>query len=337
MRRSSLAPWLALFLLAGAATAWAAAQPAARRNETAAALPFAVPGAPRPPAFGRVASRPRTAPQTLRDVLALPPTDSLDGPLRRFEIEHGRTMEGADAGFALGQFHYARGEYRQAGDAFARAAARYPPDRKTEARYWQGLSALGEGDAVRARAILEDLGRVDSPRRAAARYALAESWVRAGKPAQAVTELEGLLADRPEDMETPALERVAELSARLGDAAEAERATRELARLNPEAAEPVRRPPPAPAPAVASPSARGESGRIAVQIGAFSDVARAAALGESAREQGFPRTQVLTQGRGAATLHLVRIGVFPNETAARAAGERASRELGVAYRLIRNP
>jgi len=324
-----------LLLVAATSLLLAAARPPAHGGASSApSLPFALPGAPKPPGFGRPAPRPHVEPQSLREVLALQPTDSLDGALRRFEVTHGRTTEGADAAFVLGQFHYARGEYRQAGDAFARAAARDAPERKSEARYWQGLAALGEGEAVRARALLEDLAQAESPRRADARYALAEAWVREGKPAQAVTELKALLADRPEDMETPALERLAELSGRLGDRNAAEQATRTLARLNPAAAEPVRRPPPVPA---APPPAAGAAARIAVQIGAFSDVERARALLEGARENGFTRAQVLTQGHGEATLYVVRIGAWPNEAAARTAGERASRELGVAYRLIRNP
>ncbi|MGH7741668.1 MAG: hypothetical protein ACRENS_06565, partial [Candidatus Eiseniibacteriota bacterium] len=38
--------------------------------------------------------------------------------------------------FDLGQRHYARGEYRQAAEHFALAAARLEPARKPTARYW---------------------------------------------------------------------------------------------------------------------------------------------------------------------------------------------------------
>ena len=303
-------------------------------------LPFAVPGAPRPPGFDRPAPKPpRPEPGTLREVLADSPADSLDGPLKRFEAAHGRTIEGADAAFTLGQFHYARGEYKQAAEAYARAAARYPPDRKAEARYWQGLAALGQGDATQARAVLGEVAEVESPRRAAARYAVAEAWLRAGRVEPALDQLKTLLADRPDEMRSEALERTAEIARRLGDEGEANRATRELEKLSPRAVEPVRRPSPPPIASVPAPApaGRGEAGRIAVQIGAFSDLARARSLFESARQAGYPRAQLLTQGRGGATLHVVRIGLYPNEAAARAAGERASRELGVAYRLIRNP
>jgi cell division septation protein DedD len=195
---------------------------------------------------------------------------------------------------------------------------------------------------VQARAVLAGVAEASSPRQSAARFAVAEAWLRAGKPEQARDQLRALLDDQPGEMESEALERTVEISRRLGDEGEAARATRELEKLSPRTVEPVRRPSPPPVaitplPGPARAPARGESGRIAVQIGAFSDMARARALLESARRSGFPRARMETQGRGGATLHLVRIGSYPDEAAARAAGERASRELGVAYRLIRNP
>lgn len=329
-------------VFAGLAFLTGAASPPARDAGRAQPplLPFAVPGAPRPPGFDRPAPKPpKPEPGTLREVLTETPADSLDGPLKHFEVAHGRSLESADAAFTLGQFHYARGEYKQAAEAYARASARYPPDRKAEARYWQGLAALGQGDATQARSVLGEVAEVESPRRAAARYAVAEAWLRAGRIEPALDQLRTLLADRPDEMKSEALERTAELARRLGDDGEAERATRELEKLSPRAVEPVRRPSPPPIATVPvpGPAIRGETGRIAVQIGAFSDLARARALFESARQAGYPRAQLLTQGRGGATLHVVRIGLYPNEGAARAAGEHASRELGVAYRLIRNP
>lgn len=327
-----------LALFATCLVATAASQPARDSRP----LPFALPGAPQPPGFGRPAPKPpRPEPGTLREVLVTTPAESLDRALKHFEVAHGRSLESAEAAFTLGQFHYARGEYRQAAEAYARAAARYPPDRKSEARYWQGLAALGQGDATQARAVLTEVAEVESPRRAAARYAVAEAWLRAGRVEPALDQLKALLDDRPDEMRSEALERTAELARRLGNEGEAERATRELEKLSPRAVEPVRKPspppvaaPPAPPPGAAS---RGEVVRIAVQIGAFSDLARARALLESAKQSGFPRARMQTQGRGEATLHLVWIGLYPNEEAARAAGEHASRELGVAYRLIRNP
>src|SRR6266436_7212957 len=87
---------------------------------------------------------------------------------------------GADD-FDAGQRHYARGEYRQAADAFGRAAARLEPARKPEARYWSGLSWLGAGDAVQARSAFEDVIAAGSPRRAFAELGMAQSWELAGQ------------------------------------------------------------------------------------------------------------------------------------------------------------
>ena len=93
----------------------------------------------------------------LDSLLARHPADSLVAPLRRFESEHGHVSEGGEAALLLGQLHYARGEYRQAADAFARAAARLQPARKPEARYWAGLSWIALKDPQQARASLEEV------------------------------------------------------------------------------------------------------------------------------------------------------------------------------------
>lgn len=307
-----------------------AADPPARR------VPLALPGAPPTPQAARAQRPPEPRrPATLRELLASTPADSLAGPLRRFESEHSRTLPGAEAAFTLGQFHYARGEYRQAGDAFARAAARFPPMRKAEARYWQGLSALGTGDAEQARAALEELARGAGVRQAEAQFALAQAWEKAGRPDRAEEELRMLLAGVPGEMTAPALERLAELSRILGKTDAAKKAEEQLRRSRPGSIEAVRRNPPAPAPPQAE-VGRSERGRIAVQIGAFGDPARARELLQRARQAGFAQASAHRQGQGGTELHVVRIGWFPNEVEARRAGERASAELGVAFRLIRN-
>src|SRR5437899_10759958 len=82
------------------------------------------------------------------------PADSLVAPLRRFEVEHGQGSEGGEAAYVLGQLHFARGEYRQACDAFERAAARLEPERKPAARYWAGLSLPAPKEPEPARAAL---------------------------------------------------------------------------------------------------------------------------------------------------------------------------------------
>jgi len=312
------------------AVALATAQPAERP------APLALPGAPRPPGVAKPAKRPEPPPPaTLAELLASTPADSLARPLRRFEAEHSRTRLGAEAAFTLGQFHFARGEYRQAGEAFARSAARFPPDRKSEARYWQGLSALGAGDPVQARAALEEVAAGGTVRRSEARFALAEAWDKAGRPDRAVEELRALLAAEPGAMTAPALERLAALNLRLGDAEGARRAEAQLKSSHPASIEARRRSATTAQPAPAATPGRSERGRIGVQIGAFGEEARARALVQSARQAGFGHASVARQGQGGAALHVVRIGWFATEADARAAGERASRELGVAFRLIR--
>jgi tetratricopeptide (TPR) repeat protein len=306
----------------------AAAPPARSRP------PLAVPGAPDPPR--RAARRaPVPLPEHLAEVLARFPGDGLAGPLRAFELAHPAGSEGAEAAFTLGQLHYARGEYHQAADAFARAAARFSPQRKPEARYWQGLSALGWRDWPQARSALEEVAESASPRRAAARFAVALVWEQAGRAERALETLAPLAVEGPSDITPAALEKLAELEDRMGDRRAATQAADRLRREYPQSIETMRLPPPvAPEPET---RARPEPGGFGVQIGAFSEEPRARALFDLARRSGFPHAELATQGRGAARLHVVRIGWYGSEAAARKAGEDASRSLGVAYRLVRKP
>src|SRR5438876_7783896 len=94
-----------------------------------------------PPAFALLLAAAASGPG-LETVLQSRPADSLVTPLKLFESRHGHEPAGAEAALLLGKLHYARGEYRQAVEAFARAAARFDPSRKDEARTWLGLSWL---------------------------------------------------------------------------------------------------------------------------------------------------------------------------------------------------
>jgi len=76
----------------------------------------------------------------LDSLVARTAPDSLAAPLARLEARRSRPGVQAQAALLLGQLYYARGEYRPAADAFARASARFDPSRKDEARYWAGLA-----------------------------------------------------------------------------------------------------------------------------------------------------------------------------------------------------
>jgi tetratricopeptide (TPR) repeat protein len=90
-----------------------------------------------------------------------------------------------ETAFTLGQFHFARGEYRQAAETFARAAARLAPERKSDARYWQGLALLAVQQSDEARGVLTEIAEVDGPRRADAALGVAWSWEQAHRPDRA--------------------------------------------------------------------------------------------------------------------------------------------------------
>jgi tetratricopeptide (TPR) repeat protein len=277
-----------------------------------------------------VAASPAAA-QDLRDVLARTAPDSLAAPLRAVEARSGRPAEAGEAARVLGQLHYARGEYRQAAAAFARAAARLEPSRKGEARYWEGLAWIGAGDASRARAVLEEVARTEAALRAPARLGMAFAWEAQHRPERALEELERLTAEGGGDALAAALERTAAVAGRLRRDDIAARARERLLRERPASAEAARLRAVGPGPASA---ASAGAGAVAVHIGAFADPARARALAETARRAGFSGAQVVSRTEGGARVHAVRLGAFASPDEARRAGERAARELGVAWRIV---
>ena len=170
------------------------------------------------------------------------PADSLGSALRRLEAADPVSTSAA-AAFAEGEFHYARGEYRLAADAFGRAAARLQALEHTEARYRQGLAFLGARDPGRARAAFEEVSMLSQPFRALAQFGLARAYALAGETDQELTVLRRLL-DRPAgEAEPAALARYAALSDRLHHESEARAARERLAKRWPRSFEAALLPP----------------------------------------------------------------------------------------------
>jgi tetratricopeptide (TPR) repeat protein len=253
--------------------------------------------------------------------------DSLMAPLRALESGGTPGAEAGEAAYTLGQLHYARGEYRQSAAAYARAAARLDGPARSRARYWAGLAWLGADDATQARAALEEVARTDPALRALARLGVAMAWEAADRPENALDELSRLVTDAPGEAAPAALAHLDAVATRLRRDDVAKRARERLLREWPSSLEAVRvRSQAGVAPAV--------SGALSVQIGAFSDAGRARALVDAAHRAGFSGATVTVRKEGAARVHLVRIGDFPNPEEARRAGEHAAQVLGVAYQLV---
>lgn len=267
----------------------------------------------------------------LRTLVERTPADSLPGPLRRFEIEHGRGPEAGEAALLLGKLQFARGEYRAAADDFTRAAARLEPSRKPEARYWEGLAWMGVPDLDQARAALEEVDRAAGARRSNARLALAQIWERSGKRERARDLLEALVAGDPGESGPAALERLAALEAALGRPESSMKLRERLLRQYPRSPEASRET------ALPSPAAPAPSRMVAVQIGAFLDRARAERLADAARRAGFAEVQVMRRGSGPAALFSVVIGRYADAELARRDGERAAAALGVTWQAIPRP
>jgi len=171
--------------------------------------------------------------QGLDQVLERWPADSLLAPLRRYEAQHRHGAEAAEAAQLLGDLHLARGEYRLAADAYARAAAGFDPARKDEALYREGIAWLGVPDPRRARAVLGEVGRESAARRAEAALGIAQAWIAERQPERALALLTRLVAQNPGEAGPAALEWIASLADRLGQPAQARAARARLGREYP--------------------------------------------------------------------------------------------------------
>jgi tetratricopeptide (TPR) repeat protein len=281
---------------------------------------LAAPTVPGPP--------PASAPAgSLAELLANTPADSLVAPLRNFEARHGRDSQGGEAAIELGRLYYARGEYLLAATSFQRASVRLAPARRLEARYWGGLATLAIRQPEPARILLEEVATSASPRAREARFALALAWEQEGRPDRAYEELERLLARDPGEAGPPALERLAALAERLHRPEAATRARARLVRDYPRSLEAAR----ALTPPRAAP--RAPEGAFVVQIGVFSNPARARALVNTAHRAGFPRADMMSRGESESRVYVVRVGRYATPEEARAAGEEVKRKLGLVYHI----
>jgi len=155
--------------------------------------------------------------------------DSLSPALRQLEAAGPRAMS-AGAAYALGQFHFARGEYRLSAAAFGRAAARLDGADRADARYRQGLSWLGEREPGRARAAFEEVAMLSASLRPLALFGLAQSFALSGESDHELETLRRLLQSPAGEAEPAALERYAVLCERAHRAADAAGARERLLR-----------------------------------------------------------------------------------------------------------
>lgn len=248
--------------------------------------------------------------------------------LRAWEVAPARGVTIADAALALGELHYARGEYRQARDAFGRASARGPEGERGEARYWMGLCSLALGEGATARKAFADAAREAPARRALAELGTAQAWDVERRPDRSLEVLQALLAGDPGEAGPAALEREAALAEQLHRPDEAREARRRLAREYPRSLEATRL-----GAAVTLPVG---SGPVGVQIGVFADRERARSLSAQAKKAGFAGVQVIERrGEGARpTLWVVRLGSYATREEAESAGERAQATLGVGWQVM---
>lgn len=252
------------------------------------------------------------------------PAESLAFRLRALELRPAPRVGAGEAAFALGQFHYARGEYRQSSDAFLRASGRLTGADRAEARYWCGLVALALGNGPAARGAFAE---ASAQRRALAQLGVALAWDLEKRPDKAFDTLRQLLAGDAGEATAAALDRYAALAERLNRGDEARKARARLAKEYSGTLEAAR--------LAARPAVTPAAGEVAVQIGAFTDAVRARALAESARKAGFAESAVHERrsADGKSTVWVVRLGRYPSREEARLAGERVQRSLGVGWQV----
>ena len=268
-----------------------------------------------------------------RSVPASLPADSIPRVLRELESRGNRGTDAAGAACALGQFHFARGEYAQAAAAFGRAAGRSGGSERGEVRYWAGLTHLALGQPSEAREAFEEASRSALPRRSLARLGVAQALQAEGRAPMALDELRKLLAGDPGEAGPAALTAYALLTERAKRPDDARQARTRLLREYPTSVEAARL---AALPLAAATPATSRAGGVNVQIGAFSDLPRANALAESARRAGFGSASVDQRpaGPGRTALYVVRLGGYANLEEARAALDKAERALGVSGQVV---
>jgi tetratricopeptide (TPR) repeat protein len=254
--------------------------------------------------------------------------DSCANLLRIWEAAPPRGVTASEAAMALGQFHYARGEYRQARDAFTRASARVAGAEQGEARYWVGLSALAVGEGAAAREAFAAAAATLPARRSLAQLGSAQAWDADRRPEKSLDALHALLAADPGEAGPAALERLGALAEQFHRNDEAKQARKRLAREYPRSLEAAR--------LNAVPVAPAGAGPVAIQIGVFADRERAAALARQARVAGFSSAQLVERkGDGSRpTLWVVRLGSYATREDANADGEKAQRALGVGWQVM---
>lgn len=262
---------------------------------------------------------------------ALPASLSADSSLvrlRAWEAVPPKGLAASDVALALGQLHYARGEYRQAREAFARAFAKAPVADRGEARYWAGLASLALADGAAAREAFTDAAEGSPSRRALAQLGIAQALDLERRPEKAFDQLRALLAGDPGEAGPAALEREAALAEQFHRNDDARRARQRLARDYPRSLEAAR--------LGAAPIAPAGAGPVGVQIGVFADRERANALAAQARKAGFGSVQVIERrGEGPRpTLWVVRLGTWATREEAEAAGDRAQAALGVGWQVM---
>lgn len=173
----------------------------------------------------------------LAQLLAQTPTDSLLGPLRRYELQRRHGAPAAEAALMLGHLHLIRGEYRLAADAFTRAAAGFEPVRKDEALYWGGIAWLGVPDRGRARALFDQVAFDAAARRDEATLGIALSLIDENHPERSLKFLGRLTGKHTGECTAEALGATAAAAARTGDAGLAKRARDRLVREYPRSLE----------------------------------------------------------------------------------------------------
>lgn len=277
-----------------------------------------------------ILAAPFMIPDSLATIVRSLPPDSMPGAVQAWVARHPSGPAGVEALLTLGHMEYARGAYRPAAAAFARAGARLEPARKPEARYWAGLSWFALGDLERARGALEEVARAGGARSAGARLALAQVWEAAGRSDRAVEELDALLAGGAGELEATALAMLFEIAAGEHRELDADRAAQRLLREHPRSMEAAligqRVDTPLPT-----------QGHVAVRLGAFSDPERAQALAAAARRAGFSDVRIIPPSGAGAPLHVVRLGPYPDPELARRQAERVAERLGIVPERIQAP
>jgi tetratricopeptide (TPR) repeat protein len=274
---------------------------------------------------------------------------------RTMLADHKRHPRAADAAEVLGDYHFARGEYRTAARHYETAAEASGQDSlRTHRLVCRGRALLAAGELDAAVGQFEQILR-SAPGTAEAGLGLADAAALAGEEERAAGLYRAVIDHAPESELTPiALAQLIRVLDALGRGEEALEIARRLVEDYPRASEAAAvrerlRVDERASRGAADRSGDGEIGETppttpsdppipealyTLQLGAFGSEANAQELALEINKLGLTDVRIEREVRGSRTFYRVRCGAYPDTESAEAEGKRLRDAHGLSYQVV---